>query len=113
MEVVEEPQEEGKFTFHLPVPEPLGRPVLNIDGVSFAYPLRTAAGEVRQSDRYMHGFGCVSDHDPLAHGENACRDVTETLRLGVSRRVRRARRPRRRPPARRYHVARCCSRTST
>lgn len=60
MEVVEEPMDDSKFRFHLPIPEPLGRPVLNIDGVSFAYPLRTPDGEVRttlliiDSDRSLH-----------------------------------------------------------
>lgn len=33
MEVVEAPVEEGSFRFHLPTPEPLGRPILNIQKV--------------------------------------------------------------------------------
>ncbi len=33
MEVVEEPQEEAKFRFSLPSPEPLGRPIIQINNV--------------------------------------------------------------------------------
>ncbi len=40
LEVVEPPEEESTFRFHLPIPEPLGRPVINIERVTFGYPKR-------------------------------------------------------------------------
>lgn len=43
LEVVEPPEDLSAFTFHLPVPEPLGRPVINIQRVTFGYPKRDPA----------------------------------------------------------------------
>eukprot|EP00624_Nannochloropsis_granulata_P006907 evm.model.NODE_539_length_7914_cov_27.290876.3 len=40
LEVVEAPEDDAQFRFHLPTPEPLGRPVINIERVSFGYPKR-------------------------------------------------------------------------
>ena len=40
LEVVEEPEKDEDFTFFLPAPEPLGRPVLAIQRISFGYPAR-------------------------------------------------------------------------
>ena len=38
--MVEAPEDDAQFRFHLPTPEPLGRPVINIERVSFGYPKR-------------------------------------------------------------------------
>jgi len=40
LEVVDPPEDDTQFRFHLPIPEPLGRPVINIESVSFGYPKR-------------------------------------------------------------------------
>lgn len=50
LEVVEAPEDDAQFRFHLPTPEPLGRPVINIERVSFGYPKREPGASVEDEE---------------------------------------------------------------